>query len=56
MLELVAPPAPTTERIPLHLSVVLDRSGSMSGHKLEVAKAWAGLMAYDGRRIERSWT
>ena len=29
---------PTVERIPLNLSVVLDRSGSMSGLKLNYAR------------------
>lgn len=39
MLELTAPAAPTAKRAPATLQVVLDRSGSMDGERLEHAKA-----------------
>jgi len=39
MLELEAPPAPTSEpRPPAAVQIVLDRSGSMDGERLDAAK------------------
>ena len=45
LLQVKAPPQPEgAQRAPLNISVVLDRSGSMSGAPLEVAKQCARFM------------
>jgi Ca-activated chloride channel family protein len=45
MLELVVPDVEAAERAPIHVALVLDRSGSMHGPKLDVAKQCATFLA-----------
>ena len=45
MLELLAPDAPETGRRPLHLAVVIDRSGSMEGARLDAARECTRFLA-----------
>lgn len=53
MLELHAPDAPDTDRPPLHLALVVDRSGSMAGEKLAAAQASARFLAGRMRATDR---
>lgn len=49
MVELTAPEAPATQRLPIDAVVVIDRSGSMSGQPLEsVIEATCGLLRVAG--------
>ncbi len=45
LVKLTAPPAPPAQRKPLNIAVVLDRSGSMHGAKLQQARAAVRLLA-----------
>src|SRR3954447_11216560 len=53
MLELHAPNAPDADRPPLHLALVVDRSGSMAGAKLTAAQASARFLAGRMRATDR---
>jgi len=44
MLDLVAPEAPPSGHPPIRVALVIDRSGSMAGRKLEVVKECAGYL------------
>jgi len=53
MLDLTAPPAPSSDHPPVSLALVIDRSGSMSGKKLAAVKECAGFLVDRLRPVDR---